>query len=238
MIARVPQVKASNNRPGNRGTWAAEVMRDPFARQARGASAAAATWGACRGSWETWSGPAGRTAVLCACTALPSLVSFTSRSWGGAFSRGLGCPVDRLYREKPEVPSSHSAWPCPPCSRGSRPGPESPGQSVLGAEAGGSGKASRAWTEAGGMLRDQRVFSGQGGAWAPIQGPVALRLCCLLWPPLCACRKYLRDADRQVLAQRAFILTVKVLEDTLSELAEVRLWPLSSPRPRPRPPVK
>uniref|UniRef100_A0A8I3PPZ0 Calcineurin binding protein 1 n=1 Tax=Canis lupus familiaris TaxID=9615 RepID=A0A8I3PPZ0_CANLF len=33
-------------------------------------------------------------------------------------------------------------------------------------------------------------------------------------------KKYLRDADRQVLAQRAFILTVKVLEDTLSELAE------------------
>lgn len=32
-------------------------------------------------------------------------------------------------------------------------------------------------------------------------------------------KKYLRDADRQVLAQRAFILTVKVLEDTLSELA-------------------
>ncbi|XP_030074198.1 calcineurin-binding protein cabin-1 isoform X1 [Microcaecilia unicolor] len=31
-------------------------------------------------------------------------------------------------------------------------------------------------------------------------------------------KKYLRDADRQVLAQRAFILTVKVLEDTLSEL--------------------
>lgn len=38
---------------------------------------------------------------------------------------------------------------------------------------------------------------------------------------LCDRRKYLRDADRQVLAQRAFILTVKVLEDTLSELAEV-----------------
>ncbi|KAK2121237.1 hypothetical protein P7K49_002623 [Saguinus oedipus] len=34
-------------------------------------------------------------------------------------------------------------------------------------------------------------------------------------------KKYLRDADRQVLAQRAFILTVKVLEDTLTELAEV-----------------
>ncbi|XP_047417574.1 calcineurin-binding protein cabin-1 isoform X1 [Sciurus carolinensis] len=33
-------------------------------------------------------------------------------------------------------------------------------------------------------------------------------------------KKYLRDADRQVLAQRAFILTVKVLEDTLSELSE------------------
>ncbi|XP_006901491.1 PREDICTED: calcineurin-binding protein cabin-1 [Elephantulus edwardii] len=33
-------------------------------------------------------------------------------------------------------------------------------------------------------------------------------------------KKYLRDADRQVLAQRAYILTVKVLEDTLTELAE------------------
>lgn len=43
----------------------------------------------------------------------------------------------------------------------------------------------------------------------------------MLWPPPHACRKYLRDADRQVLAQRAFILTVKVLEDTLSELSEV-----------------
>uniref|UniRef100_A0A673UWV7 Calcineurin binding protein 1 n=1 Tax=Suricata suricatta TaxID=37032 RepID=A0A673UWV7_SURSU len=41
-------------------------------------------------------------------------------------------------------------------------------------------------------------------------------------------KKYLRDADRQVLAQRAFILTVKVLEDTLSELAE------GSERPRPK----
>lgn len=43
----------------------------------------------------------------------------------------------------------------------------------------------------------------------------------MLWPPPHACRKYLRDADRQVLAQRAFVLTVKVLEDTLSELSEV-----------------
>ncbi|XP_011944944.1 PREDICTED: calcineurin-binding protein cabin-1 isoform X8 [Cercocebus atys] len=41
-------------------------------------------------------------------------------------------------------------------------------------------------------------------------------------------KKYLRDADRQVLAQRAFILTVKVLEDTLSELAE------ESERPGPK----
>ncbi|XP_073860304.1 calcineurin-binding protein cabin-1 isoform X23 [Macaca fascicularis] len=41
-------------------------------------------------------------------------------------------------------------------------------------------------------------------------------------------KKYLRDADRQVLAQRAFILTVKVLEDTLSELAE------GSERPGPK----
>ncbi|XP_066221590.1 calcineurin-binding protein cabin-1 isoform X1 [Saccopteryx leptura] len=42
-------------------------------------------------------------------------------------------------------------------------------------------------------------------------------------------KKYLRDADRQVLAQRAFILTVKVLEDTLSELAE------GSEHPGPKP---
>ncbi|XP_063081929.1 calcineurin-binding protein cabin-1 isoform X3 [Cavia porcellus] len=41
-------------------------------------------------------------------------------------------------------------------------------------------------------------------------------------------KKYLRDADRQVLAQRAFILTVKVLEDTLSELSE------GSERPGPK----
>lgn len=36
-------------------------------------------------------------------------------------------------------------------------------------------------------------------------------------------RKYLRDADRQVLAQQAFVLTVKVLEDTLNDLTQVRL---------------
>ncbi|XP_069475989.1 calcineurin-binding protein cabin-1 isoform X2 [Ambystoma mexicanum] len=34
-------------------------------------------------------------------------------------------------------------------------------------------------------------------------------------------KKYLRDADRQVLAQRAFVLTVKVLEDTLDDLTGV-----------------
>nr|XP_056715006.1 calcineurin-binding protein cabin-1 [Euleptes europaea] len=34
-------------------------------------------------------------------------------------------------------------------------------------------------------------------------------------------KKYLRDADRQVLAQRAFVLTVTVLEDMLNELTEV-----------------
>lgn len=39
----------------------------------------------------------------------------------------------------------------------------------------------------------------------------------LLWH-----RKYLRDADRQVLAQQAFVLTVKVLEDTLNDLTQVR----------------
>lgn len=83
-----------------------------------------------------------------------------------------------------------------------------------------------------GTLRDQEVFSGQGGSRTTIQQCyVVLTLCRPLWPSLCACRKYLRDADRQVLAQRAFILTVKVLEDTLSELAEVRSPPPpSSPR--------
>lgn len=35
-------------------------------------------------------------------------------------------------------------------------------------------------------------------------------------------KKYLRDADRQVLAKRAFILTVKVLEDTLNGLTRVQ----------------
>nr|XP_014344546.1 PREDICTED: calcineurin-binding protein cabin-1 [Latimeria chalumnae] len=35
-------------------------------------------------------------------------------------------------------------------------------------------------------------------------------------------KKYLRDADRQVLAKRAFILTVKVLEDTLNQLTGVQ----------------
>ncbi|NWU89217.1 CABIN protein, partial [Upupa epops] len=34
-------------------------------------------------------------------------------------------------------------------------------------------------------------------------------------------KKYLRDADRQVLAQQAFVLTVKVLEDTLNDLTQI-----------------
>lgn len=41
----------------------------------------------------------------------------------------------------------------------------------------------------------------------------------LLSPPW---RKYLRDVDRQVLAKRAFFLTVKVLEDNLNNLTGVR----------------
>uniref|UniRef100_H3AUV5 Calcineurin-binding protein cabin-1 n=1 Tax=Latimeria chalumnae TaxID=7897 RepID=H3AUV5_LATCH len=41
-------------------------------------------------------------------------------------------------------------------------------------------------------------------------------------------KKYLRDADRQVLAKRAFILTVKVLEDTLNQLTGV--MSLATPR--------
>lgn len=58
----------------------------------------------------------------------------------------------------------------------------------------------------------------------------SLTLSHLPWPTPRDHRKYLRDADRQVLAQRAFILTVKVLEDTLSELAEV-------PYPQPSTPM-
>uniref|UniRef100_A0A8B9CCP7 Calcineurin-binding protein cabin-1 n=1 Tax=Anser brachyrhynchus TaxID=132585 RepID=A0A8B9CCP7_9AVES len=41
-------------------------------------------------------------------------------------------------------------------------------------------------------------------------------------------KKYLRDADRQVLAQQAFVLTVKVLEDTLNDLTQVRQHSKSS----------
>ncbi|XP_043924776.1 calcineurin-binding protein cabin-1 isoform X3 [Protopterus annectens] len=41
-------------------------------------------------------------------------------------------------------------------------------------------------------------------------------------------KKYLRDADRQVLAKRAFILTVKVLEDTLNGLTGVQEDPYSA----------
>lgn len=40
--------------------------------------------------------------------------------------------------------------------------------------------------------------------------------------PLSLFRKYLRDGDRQVLAKRAFFLTVKVLEDNLNSLTGVR----------------
>ncbi|KAL4660425.1 calcineurin-binding protein cabin-1 isoform X2 [Arapaima gigas] len=42
-------------------------------------------------------------------------------------------------------------------------------------------------------------------------------------------KKYLRDVDRQVLAKRAFFLTVKVLEDNLNKLTGVPDSPLSSP---------
>lgn len=129
------------------------------------------------------------------------------------------------------------AWPSP-----AYPAPRAPSQIwrtqdslCWGAKVGGSGKASREWTQAGGRPGDQQVFSGRGGVWSTSQCRVALRLCYLLRPPLCVCRKYLRDADRQVLAQRAFILTVKVLEDTLSELAEVCPRLLSSPRRSPWP---
>uniref|UniRef100_A0A8C9VN10 Calcineurin-binding protein cabin-1 n=1 Tax=Scleropages formosus TaxID=113540 RepID=A0A8C9VN10_SCLFO len=44
-------------------------------------------------------------------------------------------------------------------------------------------------------------------------------------------KKYLRDVDRQVLAKRAFFLTVKVLEDNLNKLTGVLDLPLSTPAP-------
>uniref|UniRef100_I3JYD7 Calcineurin-binding protein cabin-1 n=1 Tax=Oreochromis niloticus TaxID=8128 RepID=I3JYD7_ORENI len=45
-------------------------------------------------------------------------------------------------------------------------------------------------------------------------------------------KKYLRDVDRQVLAKRAFFLTVKVLEDNLNSLTGVRLLqPTKAPAP-------
>ncbi|XP_063769080.1 calcineurin-binding protein cabin-1 isoform X4 [Pseudophryne corroboree] len=46
-----------------------------------------------------------------------------------------------------------------------------------------------------------------------------LKISCMLQRTPDQGKKYLRDVDRQVLAQRAFILTVKVLEDTLSDLS-------------------
>uniref|UniRef100_A0A8D3BYI8 Calcineurin-binding protein cabin-1 n=1 Tax=Scophthalmus maximus TaxID=52904 RepID=A0A8D3BYI8_SCOMX len=44
-------------------------------------------------------------------------------------------------------------------------------------------------------------------------------------------KKYLRDVDRQVLAKRAFFLTVKVLEDNLYSLTGVSEQPLKLPAP-------
>ncbi|KAM8960713.1 calcineurin-binding protein cabin-1 [Pelodytes ibericus] len=46
-----------------------------------------------------------------------------------------------------------------------------------------------------------------------------LKISCILQRTPDQGKKYLRDVDRQVLAQRAFVLTVKVLEDTLSDLS-------------------
>ncbi|KAG9487419.1 hypothetical protein GDO78_007327 [Eleutherodactylus coqui] len=46
-----------------------------------------------------------------------------------------------------------------------------------------------------------------------------LKISCMLQRTPDQGKKYLRDVDRQVLAQRAFVLTVKVLEDMLSDLS-------------------
>ncbi|XP_026547992.1 calcineurin-binding protein cabin-1-like, partial [Notechis scutatus] len=51
--------------------------------------------------------------------------------------------------------------------------------------------------------------------------PTLLKICSMLQRTPDQGKKYLRDADRQVLAQRAFVLTVMVLEDMLHELTEV-----------------
>ncbi|XP_063171973.1 calcineurin-binding protein cabin-1-like isoform X2 [Candoia aspera] len=51
--------------------------------------------------------------------------------------------------------------------------------------------------------------------------PTLLRISSMLQRTPDQGKKYLRDADRQVLAQRAFVLTVMVLEDMLRELTEV-----------------
>lgn len=79
-------------------------------------------------------------------------------------SAGACGALETGFTERSQSPqlSLGPARPCLPRSRGSWPGPEGPGQSVLGAEAGGSGKASGEWTQAEGMLKDQQVFSGQG----------------------------------------------------------------------------
>ena len=141
MIARVPQVKASNNRPGNRGTWAAEVTGDPFARkggtdrteghllqlQLQG------LWGIPEDVvWPNW-------ASSCPCLRhLTFSRLIHPRSWGGALSWSLEHTGHSLCGEKPEAPSPNLAWPCPHH--------EGPGQSVSVVQGGGSGQASGEWT--------------------------------------------------------------------------------------------
>lgn len=219
MIAGVPQLKASNSRPGNRRAWASEVTRDPpcqkgWDRQNQGTSAKLSLAGCVgdprRDTAQMWPGPtmsphaAGWAGSCLPCLqCLPSPLSH-AKSWDDTFSWDVGHTGDRLWERSPIALPSSLSLALPTMPPGQASGERTPGR----------------W--AGGTLRDQHRFSGQGGAWTTIwQCCVVLMLCCPLWPPPCTCRKYLRDADRQVLAQRAFILTVKVLEDTLSELSEV-----------------
>lgn len=228
MITGVPQVKASSNRRA----WASEVTRDPSARKGRadrtkGHPLQLPLAGCVGESQQRYSSDTvwpdresscsqlgQQLSPMPAVLPLPA-VSFTCPMPGAGErpSAGPGEHRRQAYEREARGPALTEPAPAHPVPR-----------------AGIWGAAPRQMGNR--ALRDQEVFSGQGGSRTTIQQcRVALTLCRPLWPSLCACRKYLRDADRQVLAQRAFILTVKVLEDTLSELSEVRYpQPPSSPR--------
>lgn len=96
MVARVPQVKADKNRPGNKGTWAAEVTRDPFGRK----GGTVRTQGHLfqlhlQGVW----GSPGKRGLAPLGQQLPIPAPSHPRSWSGALSWGLGHTGQSLQRE-------------------------------------------------------------------------------------------------------------------------------------------